>query len=201
MGNELLDESLCDIIAEKRRSAEHIRNNLSTVPVRQWEQQAEIKSLEDEADRLEAANRREIDLLKQRCTELNAEVAAKDEVIKRLNDAISEEQRRKMATASKSSAVGDAAKLRGALTKVKEWMEHRIATCGFEPSATFPTMLEDVVLPALATPPRNCDVVPVEAPEAADMFHRERPLHGYDYETHEWLLAPATEKEGGNDGR
>lgn len=42
------------------------------------------------------------------------------------------------------------AKLRDALTKVKEWMEHRIATRGFEPSATFPTMLEDVVLPALA---------------------------------------------------
>lgn len=53
MGNELKDESLCDIIAEKRRSAEHIRNNLSTVPVRQWDQQAEIKSLEDEADRLD----------------------------------------------------------------------------------------------------------------------------------------------------
>ena len=55
MGNELKDESLCDIIAEKRRSAEHIRNNLSTVPVRQWDQQAEIKSLEDEADRLDRA--------------------------------------------------------------------------------------------------------------------------------------------------
>lgn len=55
MGNELLDESLCDIIAEKRRSAEHIRNNLSTVPVRQWDQEAEIKSLEDEADRLDRA--------------------------------------------------------------------------------------------------------------------------------------------------
>lgn len=55
MGNELLDESLCDIIAEKRRSAEQIRNNLSTVPVRQWDQQAEIKSLEDEADRLDRA--------------------------------------------------------------------------------------------------------------------------------------------------
>lgn len=46
-------------------------------------------------DRLEAAHKREIDVLKQRCAELNAEVAAKDGVIKRLNDAISEEQRRK----------------------------------------------------------------------------------------------------------
>lgn len=67
------------------------------------------------ADRLEAAYKREIDVLKQRCAELNAEVAAKDEVIKRLNDAISEEQRRKMATAENPSAVGDCAKLREAL--------------------------------------------------------------------------------------
>ena len=52
---------------------------------------------------------------------------------------------------------GETAKLRDALTKVKEWMEHRIAICGFEPSATFPTMLEDVVLPALSVPPRNCN--------------------------------------------
>lgn len=44
-------ETVDDIIEEKRRRAEHIRNNLSTVPFRRWDQQAEIKSLEDEADR------------------------------------------------------------------------------------------------------------------------------------------------------
>lgn len=49
---------------------------------------------------------------------------------------------------------------------------------------------------ALSAPPRNCDVVPVEAPEAADVFHSERPGHGYDYETHDWLLAPAAERKG-----
>lgn len=52
-------ETTADIIAEKRRLAEQIRNNLSTVLVRQWHQQAEIKSLEDEANRLEAAHKRE----------------------------------------------------------------------------------------------------------------------------------------------
>lgn len=57
-----------------------------------------VREFRDYADRLEAAYKREIDVLKQRCAELNAEVAAKDKVIKRLNDAISEEQRRKMAT-------------------------------------------------------------------------------------------------------
>ena len=52
--------------------------------------------------------------------------------------------------------------MRDALAKVKEWMAHRIATGGFEFSATFPTMLEDVVLPALAKPPRACDVMSQE---------------------------------------
>lgn len=52
---------------------------------------------------------------------------------------------------------------------------------------------------ALSAPPRNCDVVPVEAPEAADVFHSERPGHGYDYETHDWLLAPAAERKGQGD--
>ena len=106
-------ETLSDIIAEKRRLAEQMRNNLSTGLVRQWHQQAEIKSLEDEADRLDRARMK-----------MEIEIAN----LRKEN-----------------------AKLRDALTKVKEWMEHRIATRGFEASATFPTMLEDVVLPALAT--------------------------------------------------
>lgn len=53
-------ETIADIITEKRRVAERIRNSPSTVPVRQWDQQAEIKSLEDEANRLEAAHKREM---------------------------------------------------------------------------------------------------------------------------------------------
>lgn len=59
MNAQLKDKNLCDIVAEKRRLAEQIRNNLSTVPVRRWDQQAEIKSLEAEANRLEAALKRE----------------------------------------------------------------------------------------------------------------------------------------------
>ena len=60
---------------------------------------------------LKAAHKREVDALKQRLAELNAEVAAKDAVIMWLNDALAEEQRRKMATTEKSLVVGDAAKL------------------------------------------------------------------------------------------
>ena len=63
------------------------------------------------ADRAEAAAKREVDALKQRLAELNAEIAAKDEVIMRLNDALAEEQGRKMTTAEKTSALGNAAKL------------------------------------------------------------------------------------------
>ena len=106
------------------------------------------------------------------------------------------------------SAVGNAAAMREALDKVKEWMEHRIATRGFEFSATLPTMLEDVVLPALAKPARNCDL-PL-APLAMDgpannnadkawlVFRRHNPDVYFDVPglllCIEWLLAPAERK-------
>lgn len=56
---------------------------------------------------------------------------------------------------------GNYAKLREALVKVKEWMEHRIASCGFDASVTFLTMLEDVVLPILSATEKGkggCDM-------------------------------------------
>lgn len=90
-----------------------------------------IREFQDYADRLDAAHKHEVDDLRQqrdvfgkraeklleRCAELDAEVAAKDEVIKRLNDTISEWQRREMAT---TSAVGNAAKLRETLEYPKD---------------------------------------------------------------------------------
>ena len=54
MDAQLKDETLCDIIAEKRRKSELIRNNLSTVFIRKFHQEA-VKSLEDEADRIDHA--------------------------------------------------------------------------------------------------------------------------------------------------
>ena len=81
-------ETIDDIIAEKRLRAAEMEKTLG-------DQHSFVESLKNDADRIEAAWKREIDVLKQRCAELNAEVAAKDEVIKRLNDAIAEEQRRK----------------------------------------------------------------------------------------------------------
>lgn len=61
------------------------------------------------------------------------------------------------------------AAMRKALTKVSEWMAHRIATGGFEASPTIPTVLEDVVLPALSAPPRECDMFADE--KQADALH------------------------------
>ena len=101
---------------------------------------------------------------------------------------------------NKPRMCGNYAKLREALTKVSEWMAHRIATGGFEASATFPTMLEDVVLPALAAPPRNCDRFGGDIDKLREACARERglnPEEDFPDVFPDWLLAPATEQEGG----
>ena len=105
------------------------------------------------------------------------------------------------------------AKLREALIKVKEWMEHRIATNGFEASATIPTVLEDVVLPALSAPYRNCDRL--SADQCKQMFKSEMEVYlpqeitdNYRevarltaYGVIDALFAPYTEEQkGDNDG-
>ncbi len=53
-------EKLADIIEEKRRRAEKIRSELSMVPVRREDQLLEAEELEQEADRIEAAWKREM---------------------------------------------------------------------------------------------------------------------------------------------
>ena len=93
---------------------------------------------------------------------------------------------------------GDAAAIRGALTKVSEWMAHRIATGGFEASPTIPTVLEDVVLPALAKPQRNFDRFNDYA-EAKDYFVKHE-LWKYnenlspEYWFGEWLFEQVTQE-------
>ena len=152
------------------------------------------------ADRLDAAHGREIDALKQRLAELDAEVAAKDEVIQLLNDEISEEQRRKMATAEKSSAVGNCAKLREALKDIVRIVEQiRLLY------SDFPYEIHDIARKAraaLAAPPRNCDKYPTFN-DAIRALADKRGWHDAKWDSERycilasWLLAPATEKEGG----
>lgn len=123
-------ETFADIIAEMRKR-------------KYGDEECEVKwCLTPWADRLDAAHKREIDALKQRCAELNAEVAAKDEVIQRLNDAISEWQRRKMATPENSSAVGDVAKLREALEELVANIEMRSSTFGLNVMVDTKTFLD-----------------------------------------------------------
>jgi chromosome segregation ATPase len=139
------NETIADIIGEIRAEADYIEEtargslkageNYDGIAFTESDLESALDLAETkrkEAGRLDAAHKREVDALKQRCAELDAEVAAKDEVIKRLNDAISEEQRRKMATAEKSSAVGDCAKLREALCEILSYIEsfHKYITPG-----------------------------------------------------------------------
>jgi hypothetical protein len=158
---------------------------------------AATRYVRDLLDRLDAAHKRDADALKQRCTELNAEVAAKDEVIKRLNDAIAEEQRRKLATAENSSAVGDAAKLREALEYMFILIDERHLVLECETTEEISGVQGKLAeaRAVLAAPPRNCDVYDNESCRMA--YH----LRGDGLMTMQafadWLFAPATEKEGG----
>lgn len=92
---------------------------------------------------------------------------------------------------------GDCAKLREACANIAEYARSAMCHATDAHLLGYLNQIEGWSKAALSTAPRNCDIVPIEASGAADIFHRERPLHGYDYETHDWLLAPATEKEGG----
>ena len=149
-------ETIADVIAWLRRPREGENAYLTL-----WRDEI--------ADGLDAAHKREIDVLKQRCAELNAEVAAKDEVIKRLNDAIAEEQRRKMATTEKSSVVGDAAKLREALKATLDlfWDIHN---ANRSPQSNQAYAVIRQIKAALTAPPRNCDVGTAE--EQAQRFYK-----------------------------
>ena len=97
-------ETHAAVVAEIRKIAERFHEDYLSDPVefKGYERIAnEVSTL---ASRFEAAHKREVDALKQRLAELNAEIAAKDAVIMWLNDALAEEQGRKMTTAEKNAA-------------------------------------------------------------------------------------------------
>ena len=196
-------KTIVDIIAEKRRVAERIRNSPSIVPGRQWDQQAEIKSLADEADRLEAAHKREKAAIEADALAVGGMVAA---------------------TAEKSSAVGDAAAMREALEKATERLI-RIVGCDHytfhrnKHHCDFKTTIGECrnknicetifkAQSALAAPPRNCDVLKLREGRPCDMadqvWRAYKQSHMGSYldvcdllRCIGWLLSPATEQEGG----
>lgn len=144
MGSKMAQEIIADIIAEKRARADEIEGATGR-DANQFQREL-VADLRAEADRLEAAWKREK-------AKIEADALAAGGIV--------EAERHKP---------GNAAAMREALTKVSEWMAHRIATGGCEASPTFPTVLEDIVLPALAAPRRNCDVGSAE--EWADRYIR-----------------------------
>ena len=167
-------ETIADIIAWLRRPREgenayltlwrdEIADRIEAAHKRKLEtKDSVIQTLSAARDDELNRHRREMEALKRRRSELDAEVAAKDEVIKRLNDAISEEQRRKMATTENPSAIGNAAKLREALKHIKDRLPHMLQYMRIHwEDANAGGYFDELMLvidAALAEPPRNCDV-------------------------------------------
>ena len=125
----------------------------------------EIKCLEPHklATQLEATHKREVDALKQRLAELDAEIAAKDEVIKRLNDALAEEQKH-------SGLHGNMAKLRAVVEDLLYMAKRYAAKTPAAETVIFDSKTHETLKTinyyktikkaeaALAAPARECDV-------------------------------------------
>ena len=128
-----------------------------------------------------------------------------------LNEQIADLRRqRECATAEKSSVVGDCAKLRRVCEQMLELLKDppgfNDGGMSVELDEEQVVMWRDRFLDALAAPPRNCDRPECKDIQSAmNVYRREccedGPLYarkeGAMHEA-EWLLAPATEKEGGS---
>lgn len=175
-------ETIADIIAEKRRRAEDIRNNLSTVPFRQLDQLAEIEDLEEEANRLEAALKREM-LTKP---------------VENVNSGCGSDSR---------DNSGDCAKLREALEKAAESAAEIMERVRHKDGLAFNTAnyIAGIAKDALAAPPRNCDTPYNDRVEMYGAFKDWCNARGYTMEpklacdAFDWLLTTATGREGGKD--
>lgn len=109
------------------------------------------------------------------------------------------------ATAEKSSAVGDAAKLREALESCLDticrivWIDDPVYDeDGHYLGANYAAVSRDKARAALAAPTRNCDKVKTSW-DVLKKWHEGLDTANDIVRMLDWLLAPATEKEGGND--
>ena len=194
------NETIADIIAEKRRRADELE--ASSYRPHQFLRER-IAELRQEADRLEAA-------LKRDTKELRVEIERLKE--ERNYSGVRERERLR----AKGFAIvpkeqlerGDCAKLREALVKCCEialqWQADEAAGVAGTTDKPHARSAAEAVIDmefelnaALSVPPRNCDVYNNESCRMA--YH----LHGDGLMTMQafadWLFAPATEKEGGND--
>ena len=145
------------------------------------------------ADRLEAANKRERAKIEADALEVGGivEAAHRRELSKNVSK-----------NGVDFGQLGDAAKLREALDELVANIEMRSSTFGLNVMVDTKTYLDAKT--ALAAPPRNCDRF-ASAEEAWDAYDEWVESYRAKGETEPfnefgWLFAPATEKEGGNDG-
>ena len=167
MSNKPETNSCKDIAADLREDARQIRRareiatRIEPQPTLRGRFLDEI--FEAYADRAEAAAKREVDALKQRLAELNAEIAAKDEVIMRLNDALAEEQKR-------SGLRGNMAKLRAVVEDLLYMARRYVKKTAAVETVIFDSKTHEALKTinyyktiekaeaALAAPARNCDM-------------------------------------------
>jgi hypothetical protein len=96
--------------------------------------------------------------------------------------------------------LGDVAKLREAMKHIKDRLPHMLQYMRVHwedaSSGGYFDELMLVIDAALAAPPRNCDVYNSESCRLAYHLHGDGLMTMQAFA--EWLFAPATEKEGGN---
>ena len=162
----MADETIADIIAEKRRRADEIERDCAEKMKRggmtsdQYAREL-IADIRKEADCLEAALKRER---------------------------------------------GDCAKLREALESCLDticrivWIDDPVYDKGGHYlGANYAAVSRDKARAALATPPRNCDKIKTSW-DVLKEWHEGLDTANDVVRLLDWLLAPATETEGGNNG-
>jgi len=192
------NETIADIIAEKRRDAQYIRNNLSTVPVRRLDQLAEIRSLADEADRLEAAHKREVreteDLFRKSLKKQEDTLRDQYEALVGFSNIARLREALRLCMGAMCKYCREDAKARGLPMECVNGCEALL-----------------MAKAALAAPPRNCDRFATvdEARKAHEAIceeyvkcHNGCPLNNEEHYSafdcfEAWLFAPATVTEGG----
>lgn len=164
-------ETIADIIAEKRSEAKELRDTAKGVFWNRGELESRADDLEDEADRLDAAHKREK-------AAIEADALAVGGIVE----------------AARKRERGDSAKQREALKDIVRIVEQiRLLY------SDFPYEIHDIARKAraaLAAPPRNCDKVKTSW-EALKEWHEGLDTANDVVRLLDWLLAPATEKEGG----
>ena len=170
------NETIADIIAEKREMADALES--ATARDRTAEQQETIDDLRTDADRIEAAWKREREELDKRISDLEAYA--------KLWTGRADELRLKCDEFyAKAKPVGNAAAMREACAKVRQLLMLRAA---------------------LAAPARNCEKMPdIENLTMHDLA--KSPCKStLEYASREellalvrWLLAPAAERKGDGD--